>query len=146
MDKRRFRLMISLVLPVFCMGILCACGQEPVKQAAQRKTVTTSKTLAMEKEYDGQLTGVIKSIEEEAGTLTVLETATAAETILTYNDMTEAVNKYGDIKTVGQFSIGDIVEVYFWSANNEIVKIKNSGPAGYTKMLGSLQSGGRISC
>lgn len=82
--------------------------------------------MAMEKEYDTKLTGVIKKIEEDAETITVLETTTAAETILTYNDMTEAVNKYDDIKTVEQFSIGDIVDVFFWSSNNEIVKIKNS--------------------
>lgn len=117
--------MMFLLLPVFCMGLLCACGQEPAKQATKRKTVTASKTMAMEKKYDKKLTGVIKGIEEDTEILTILEIATAAETVLTYNDMTEATNKYGDIKTVEQFSIGDIVEVYFWSENNEIVKIKN---------------------
>lgn len=120
---------IFLFLSVFCISMFCACGQKPTKQTTQRKTITASKMMAMEKEYDSELTGVIKSIERDAETITVLETATAAETILTYNDMTEAMNQYGDIKTVEQFSIGDIVEVFFWSKNNEIVKIENSDSA-----------------
>lgn len=129
MERKILRYGMALLLSVFCIGAFCACGQEPAKQTTQIKTVAASKTMAMEKEYDMELTGVIKKIEEDAETITVLETATAAETILTYNDMTEAVNKYGDIKTIGQFSIGDIVQVFFWSKNNEIVKIKNSDMA-----------------
>ncbi len=123
------RYWMFLFLSVFCISTFCACGQKPTKQTTQRKTITASKMMAMEKEYDSELTGVIKSIEKDAETITILETATAAETILTYNDMTEAMNQYGDIKTVEQFSIGDIVEVFFWSKNNEIVKIENSDSA-----------------
>lgn len=121
-----YGLLPFLLILGLCM--FCACGQSKEKQS-QRKLVSASGTVAAEKEYDECITGVIKSIDEETETVVVLEAATAAETVLTYTDFTEAANKYGDIKTVEQFEVGDIVDVYFWAEQNEIVKMENSASA-----------------
>lgn len=115
-------------LMILGLCIFCACGKDTEKQT-QGKLVSASGTVSAEKEYDECITGVIKSIDEETETIVVLETATAAETVLTYTDFTEAANQYGDIKTVEQFQVGDIVDVCFWMEQNEIVKMENSASA-----------------
>jgi hypothetical protein len=117
-----------LVLSLVCVMILGGCGQNTAVRTEKTK-VTASKTVTAEKEYDEQVTGVIKRIEEEKKTVLVQEISTAEEIVLNYTDLTEAYNKYGDLKTVSQFCAGDIVEAYFLSDENELVRMENSSSA-----------------
>lgn len=127
MNKAVTKCLLLLGICVLSLG-LCGCTQ--TKEQTQKKTsVAASGTAAAKKAYDEHITGVIKRIDEETETLVLLETLTAAETVLHYTDSTEVYNKYGNIKTMAQFSLGDIVEAYFLSEDNEIVKIENSASA-----------------
>ncbi len=127
MNKAFTRYAFLFAVLLLCLGFY-GCSQTK-EQTQRKKSVSASGTAAAKKEYDAHITGVIKSIDEEKETLVLLETSTAAETVLNYTDYTEAYNKYGNIKTVGQFSLGDIVEAYFLSENNEIIRMENSSSA-----------------
>lgn len=127
MNKAFMHYTFLFALSLLCLSF-CACTQTK-KQTAKKKSVSASGTIAAPKEYDAHITGVIKSMDKETKTMVLLETSTAAETVLNYTDFTEACNQYGNLKTAEQFRLGDIVEAYFLSENNEIVKMENSSSA-----------------
>ena len=117
-----------LAVCLFCFSLLCGCGTETAKKT-EKRTVAASSVATPEKQYDRNITGVIKDIDTDKSTVLVQDLMTAEETVLNYTEMTDVYNKYGDIKAIGHLALGDIVEAYFWSENNEIVKIQNCSNA-----------------
>lgn len=119
----------ALGLSILCLCVLCACGEGETVTDKEAGRVAASRVVEAEKEYDTQITGVVREIDENSSRIVIQETATAAETVLNYTDYTDAYNKYGDLKVVSQFSVGDIVEAYFFQENNELVRLENSPDA-----------------
>lgn len=88
--------------------------------------------------YDEIFQGVLKEVNSSKENITVMDIETGIDIILTYTGASNVNDKYGKEITMGQLSIGEIVDVCYVGESNKLIKIRISESAWEYKGVGNL--------
>lgn len=80
-------------------------------------------------EYDKQILGVIKEVNRENNSITLLDVNKKADVVVNYNSGTVIYDKYEQAMVMEQLKLGEIVDAYYNSDNFNLIKLQISKQA-----------------
>ena len=109
------------ILCVTACIFLAACTSTAVKQD---KDVRGQDSEGAEVTYDMKVTAVVKQIDTEKSTMTLVNTEYQNEVTLSYTNGTAFYNKYDKLITEGQIELGEIVDVGYESGSSTMKEVR----------------------
>lgn len=90
------------------------------------------------KEYDHVILGVVKGINTEKKTITIMDVAGNLDVILSFNGGTDIRDKYNKIISISQIAIGEMVDTFYQQDSSKLVKLQISKDAWEYQGVGNL--------
>lgn len=121
------RILYGITYTLFFI-LLAGCNKVP-KESPDLVLSPLAKGSEVVEKYDTQALGVVKAIGLGSGTITYLDVDYGTDVTLVYNGGTEIVDKYGKVLSISQIKVGEMVDLYFSSEKNKLVKLQISNEA-----------------
>lgn len=131
------RKITCIVLAVFCiMLVMAGCSESNrVVSYPQGGGVNVNDDASQL----GKVTAVIKEINRDKGFMIFVDVESDKEIVFQYNGGVEITNKYGDLLTLEQIGIGEIVDLTYEDVTNKLHGIQISKDSWEVKELSSLK-------
>lgn len=139
-DKYRKVIPMVIVLAMIILVISVITGEADSNRGVHGQSGTISNPNLPQKspiKYDKQMLAVVKGMDTEKKSVTLLDTDSYEEKVLYYNGTTDINDRHNQDITMPQVVIGEIVDV-FYLVDNSIVTLDISKDAWEYKKVGNL--------
>lgn len=131
MDKT-FPIILGISFIIIIIAAITAISKGQGKGSASALLLTgkeDGKEKTVNSEYDKQILGVIKEINKENNSITLLDVNKKADVVVNYNNGTVIYDKYEQAIVLEQLELGEMVDAYYNSDNFTLVKLQISNQA-----------------
>lgn len=115
---QRYKTVMVLVVVLFLFGLgycgyLVSRGTEAVKKPIKQATTATPN-------YNRRFTGVVKELDQENQTISILGTDNSVQLNFRYNGGTDVKNQYGKVVSIQTIGLGEIVDFTYDAQTNKL--------------------------
>ena len=118
---KQYQAVIVMVVVLFVSGLIY-CGVQIGKSNGSR-TQAGNQQATGSPDFKRSFTGVVKGIDEENQTISLLGTDNAVQMNFRYNGGTDIKDQYGKVISMKVISLGEIVEFTYDSKTNKLLSL-----------------------
>lgn len=138
--EKTFPIILGISFIVIIIAATIAISKAQGKESASALLLSGKEEDGKEKtagsEYDKQILGVIKEINQENNSITLLDVNKKADVVVNYNSGTVIYDKYQQAIVLEQLKLGEMVDAYYNSDNFTLAKLQISNQAWEYKNAG----------
>lgn len=135
--KKYYLTVIGVMLLLVFTFAISGCQKKTVKPKNNLPINMNNST--QEPNYDTQFLGVVKEINEAAGTITLFHIDEDKDITLFYTGGTDVKDQYEQILSMKQIDLGEIVDAYYVNKSSKLVKMQISNKAWEYKSVNRIK-------
>ncbi|MDD6207586.1 MAG: PEGA domain-containing protein [Clostridiales bacterium] len=122
---------VVLLFAIALMCLITACSDTKSQSGTQTGQQSTQGKMPVDEDtaYDTKCQAIVKEINDVAHFITIFDLDTGRDITLTYNGGTDVTNQYGSVELMDSIEPGEIVDAYYLSTKDKLVKMQMSSEA-----------------
>lgn len=126
------------LLVILALCLLCGCQGRKNKGSVDQDAINQPSASTETDNYDTVFTGVVTGYDENKKTLSLYDIKGKMNYVLEYNGGTDIKDAYDQMITIPQIAVGEIVDAYYYEANQKLTALNISKEAWTYNKVGNL--------